>query len=175
MALAGLTWVGRKVIFGAAKALIGAAVKCAVAVTSIVLTASAIKSVAQSKSKEETKAKDDTKKNKNNNSVYVLMDKKEVKYVGRTTNVEERKRQHKNNPYKKNLEMVILETEIPYGAARVKEQELIIKYRTLNPGNCQYNQINGLSFHNKNIKEYIKSYNEFFDEEVYVGVGWCNW
>ena len=115
------------------------------------------------------------KKNKNNNSVYVLMDGEEVKYVGRTTNVYARESQHKKNPYKMNLEMVVLETEMPYGAARVREQELIIMYRTLNPGNCQYNQINGLSFHNKNIKEYIKSYNEFFDDEVYVGVGWCNW
>lgn len=65
--------------------------------------------------------------------------------------------------------MEVKYSDLPYGAARIKEQQLIVEYKTLNRGNYRNNQINGLSRGKSNLSIYIQVYNDYFGEEVYVG------
>ena len=69
--------------------------------------------------------------------------------------------------------MEVKYSDLPYGAARIKEQQLTVEYKTLNRGNYRNNQINGISFSNPNRNKYLKSSVDYLGEEIYVrGIKW---
>lgn len=106
-----------------------------------------------------------------NYAVYILYNKKEerVDYVGRTSNAEAREAAHKNNPDKKHLEMHVVERDLPYGVARWREQELIVKYKTLNSGYLGCNKINGINPLDREKFEHYRNEAMQYYEETYVG------
>ena len=88
--------------------------------------------------------------------VNVLIDgNKNVQYVGRTTNLAARKNAHKANPYRKELKLQEVASNLTYGQARGLEQTLMLYYHTINPSDPKNNQINGISPQNGNKGNYI--------------------
>ena len=74
----------------------------------------------------------------------------QIEYVGRTANIEDRRKAHKSNGSpRKHLEMLPIAENISYEQARGLEQMGIDYYNTYNPvkygGNAYNNQINGIS------------------------------
>lgn len=107
-----------------------------------------------------------------NNTVYVLKEREQIQYVGRTTNPEARKIAHQSNPSKRNLTFTIIQNNLSYFQARGLEQILITQYKTLNRGNPMNNQINGISWDNPNpnFNLYISAAQTLLGEsETYVG------
>ena len=134
-------------------------------VKSVVVTATDLKSLVSSKPK--------TKEQQGIHNVYVLTDKnnnQKVEYVGRTTDVELRKKQHKTGP-KKDLEMVVILENASKELARGTEQGLIEYYETLNRGDSRNwnNKIRGVNPLNPNFEKYMKSTFDYLGEEIYVG------
>jgi len=68
-----------------------------------------------------------------------------VQYVGRTINVENRKKAHERNPFRAGLRMEILQSNLTLLEARVIEQACMAYYHTLNTADKMNNQINSLS------------------------------
>ena len=149
----------------AAKAFLGIVAKQAIAVTCAVVTASVVKSISN------TKSQSSTKKQQENHTVYVLKEPitGKVEYVGRTTNITVREKQHKNDPNKNHLKMTPILENVSYSLARGTEQGLIEYYQTLNRGNYSNNQIRGISPFNPNRRKYMQDSYDFFGEEIYVG------
>ncbi len=76
--------------------------------------------------------------------VYVLVDKNDitkVEYVGRTNDYERRKAEHKRDPYREDLEMVILYENLKNEEARGLEQINMWYHHMLNNLNPKNNQI----------------------------------
>ena len=120
-------------------------------VKSVVVTATDLKSLVSSKPK--------TKEQQGIHNVYVLTDKnnnQKVEYMGRTTDVELRKKQHKTGP-KKDLEMVVILENASKELARGTEQGLIEYYETLNRGDSRNwnNKIRGVNPLNQNFEKYM--------------------
>lgn len=101
------------------------------------------------------KSKPKPKKEERNHTVYKLVTKetKKVKYVGRTTDIEARKSQHKKDPFKKDLEFQVEVSGLTREEARGLEQILIINYATKN----ELNKINGISPNNRKIGTYMRA------------------
>lgn len=108
-----------------------------------------------------------------NHSVYVLEDPdtKKVEHVGRTINTKKRSEAHKANRYRKHLVMKVRDNNLTYTEARGKEEELILKYKTLNRANKMNNQIHGISPNHKYYNELIELGRRcsLKDSETYVG------
>lgn len=64
-------------------------------------------------------------------AVYTLNSSNNVEYVGRTSNIEARKSQHRANPYRTKLRMDIVEENISYERERGIEQALNYKIRDI--------------------------------------------
>lgn len=129
--------------------------------------------------------KKETKKNKRDKdsktcTVYKLVDSKnEVKYVGRTYDVNARKAAHMKN--KEGLELKVIEENLDYYECRGYEQYYIYYYKTLHDYKKEgdeyvySNKINGIGPNNKNKYEYFnramhRLYGEtFVGKEIYEG------
>ncbi len=114
---------------------------------------------------------DSTNNNNNCNYVYTLNDIKtgKVMYVGRTTNLELREKQHLAS---KRSALIMDKGKricLTYEEARGLEQRLIVYYATLNNTNPLNNQINGIGINNPRLKEYLIKSQGIFYEEYYVG------
>ena len=91
-------------------------------------------------------------------TVYKLVDdKNQVQYIGRTVNVEARRRAHGLNEYRSGLELIPIHENLSYAAARGLEQTYMLHYHTLNTINRMNNQINGISPTNVNKQAYIEA------------------
>lgn len=115
---------------------------------------------------------DKDNKNRKNHSVYTLSDPitNKVEYVGRTNDVDRRRKEHKLNEYKKDLEMDVVRSGLTYSEARKVEEVLILTYSTLNRGYYKNNQIHGISPKNKNYYQCLKDgYSLLIQDETYVG------
>lgn len=117
-----------------------------------------------------------SKANEEKHYVYTLTDysqkPEKVEYVGRTINLEMRRNQHINNPYRSHLMFeAYTKTPVDYYTARGLEQKLIVQYQTLNKGNPTNNQINGIRWDNPRYGDYINAANKWLmgDSETYVG------
>ena len=81
-----------------------------------------------------------------NNSVYVLKDSSEtVGYVGRTSDVERRRRAHEANPARRGLEMDVIASGLNLEESRALEQAGMAYYHTINTANKMNNQINSVA------------------------------
>ncbi len=86
------------------------------------------------------------KAKKRNHTVYALEDSNgKIQYVGRTTNLEKRKKAHDANPYRKGLKISILASGLNYHEARALEQAGMVYHHTINTANKMNNQINGIA------------------------------
>lgn len=116
--------------------------------------------------------KDNRKKNKQ--AVYTLRDPQNdtVLYVGRTNDLERRRREHKNSldPLKKDLRFHYEAKNLSYAQARGMEELLIQKYNTIEEG---LNKIHGIS----TINPFFDSYIEAAVDYMYVErkVAKCPW
>lgn len=113
---------------------------------------------------EKPKIREKRKKNKKDDtdsySIYcltpnILEDKCE--YVGRTKSIKQTAIRHSNNPYRTNLELKELESNLTYEQARGEEEYYIRKYGTLNRGNFTNNQIHGISYTNPKYDLYMNA------------------
>ena len=107
--------------------------------------------LALAKARAEKIAKSLSNKKKPNQDVYLLYDpnnQNEIMYVGRTVDWESREIQHKANPTRSQLKMLVIAEDIPYESARGLEQWGIEYYNTLNKNDKRNNQINGVSLIN---------------------------
>ena len=102
--------------------------------TAAAVTATAVESTAKRKSRL-------------NNTVYKLVDPAtdEVKYVGRTNNVNRRARAHDANPARTGLEMQVIQSGLDLPQARAVEQASMAYYHTLNTATKTGNQINSIA------------------------------
>lgn len=93
-----------------------------------------------------------------NNNVYVLVDKvsEVIKYVGRTTKLNETKYRHQHNPNRDDLVLYEIGTNLTYDEARGIEQIMIERCDTLFKEDKAFNQINGVSSRRKNLAGYYK-------------------
>ncbi len=89
----------------------------------------------------------------NNHNVYTLYDPltQKIEYVGRTTDLPATKYRHRQNPYRRHLELDEIAMNVSKDTARGLEQMIIESCRTLNKdtNNPINNQINGVSPRNK--------------------------
>ena len=101
------------------------------------------------------KIRDD--RNREQHTVYVLKDPvtNRVEYVGRTKNYKARMNAHKNS-HRGHLEPEIVADNLNYYEARVLEQEMMLKYHTINTLNNINNQINGISPRSNLGKAYVE-------------------
>lgn len=84
-------------------------------------------------------------KNKRENMIYTLIDKKgTVIYVGRTNNRGATEARHNKNPARANLKFTPIRENLNWWEARGLEQYYIMYYNTLNKANPANNQINGV-------------------------------
>lgn len=91
-----------------------------------------------------------------NNTVYQLVDNTgQPQYIGRTTNLEARKESHAQNPYRKDLKLEVIASNLTYEESRGLEQIAMLQCHTLNPGNYTNNQINGISPFNPRLSSYM--------------------
>lgn len=93
-----------------------------------------------------------------NNNVYVLVDKvsEVIKYVERTTKLNETKYRHQHNPNRDDLVLYEIGTNLTYDEARGIEQIMIERCDTLFKEDKAFNQINGVSSRRKNLAGYYK-------------------
>ena len=83
---------------------------------------------------------------KRNNSVYTLVDDTgTVQYVGRTNNVDKRKKAHNANPARAGLTMEVIASGLNLSESRALEQAGMAYYHTINTANKMNNQINSVS------------------------------
>lgn len=84
---------------------------------------------------------------KKDNFFYVLKNPatKEIMYVGRTKNPKAREIAHKANPYKRDLEFVILFENLTYEEARANENYLILALNNINVYDRMRNRIRGIA------------------------------
>ena len=88
--------------------------------------------------------------------VYALFDEDGyVQYVGRTKDPKARANAHRNNPSRENLDFRIVGANLNYLQARGLEQALMLYCHTIQKGNHQKNQINGISLNNNYITDYL--------------------
>ena len=113
---------------------------------------------------EKPKIREKRKKNKKDDtdlySIYCLtpdISKDTCEYVGRTKSIKQTKIRHQNNPYRANLELKELESNLTYEQARGEEEHYIRKYGTLNRGNFTNNQIHGISYTNPKYDLYMNA------------------
>ena len=100
-------------------------------------------------------------------TVYTLVDEKGiVQYVGRTKNIEARKKAHEHNLYRKGLEFVIASEGLTLSEARGLEQLLMVHYHTLNTTNNMNNQINGISPQNPRRQYYLEAAFSIFENII---------
>lgn len=90
-------------------------------------------------------------------------------YVGRIKNLKNRLDQHGLNPAKQHLVLGEYYKKLTYAQARGKEQELIVKYSTINKGYYNFNQINGINPMNPNYDKYMNAILTIDESETYVG------
>ena len=131
----------------------GAAVIAALlAAAMIVLTVAIIGTVATDAVE---KIRDD--RNRGQHTVYVLKDPvtNRVEYVGRTKNYKARMNAHKNS-HRGHLEPEVVADNLNYYEARALEQEMMLKYHTINTLNDINNQINGISPRSNLGKAYVE-------------------
>ena len=100
-------------------------------------------------------------------TVYGLIDlERTVQYVGRTKNIEARKKAHANSNARGHLTMHIFRKNLTYDQARGLEQLLMVHYHTLNALNPANNQINGIRANNPKYRHYIDSANALFENII---------
>ena len=116
---------------------IGASTGTIVIVAAVVVVVAAV--VTTVKAVEDERAKPQ-------HTVYLLRDPitEEVEYVGRTKNYEKRMAVHASGP-RGNLIPKVAASGLNYYEARVLEQNLMVKYHTINTAKRISNQINGIS------------------------------
>ena len=112
---------------------------------------------AADKIRNSTKSVEKTRdKRPSNNTVYQLVDNTgQPQYIGRTTNLEARKESHAQNPYRKDLKLEVIASNLTYEESRGLEQIAMLQCHTLNPGNYTNNQINGISPFNPRLSSYM--------------------
>lgn len=100
-------------------------------------------------------------------TVYHLEDEfGKVQYVGRTTNPQNRKKAHENDPNRSHLNFVLVEENLTYEEARGLEQSHMMFYHTLNANQKYNNQINGISKSNKKISIYFEAAKNYLNNRT---------
>ena len=134
------------------------------------LTQAIVDEVTKPNSKKKKKD-DEEEKKEETYYVYSLYDPnlEQITYVGRTKNLRRRLEDHKKNKYKSHLELAEYYHDLTYEQSRGKEQELIVKYATINRGYYNFNQINGISPSNPKYFIYMDSIYGIDEKETYVG------
>ena len=90
--------------------------------------------------------------------VYVLVDQnKDIQYVGRTTDPVARRNAHSLNPFRAHLTFEIIGNNLNYLQVRGLEQLLMLYCHTINKGDAQNNQINGISLSNPRLNTYLNA------------------
>ena len=139
---------------GTATAAAIAATSTTVAVKSIAIAAGALITSAACAGAEQMQEQMTEK----SHYVYTLVDSdNEVQYVGRTTDVSRRAQAHRQDPNRKDLQMIVISEPLTYFEARGLEQIAMMHYHTLNTANRMNNQINGISPHNKRLLIYMEA------------------
>ncbi len=124
----------------------------------------------EEREKQNKKQYDDTP----DNYVYTLVNPSgSTIYVGRTNNIEATKLRHQNNPFRNYLKMEEIFGPMPKAAARVEEEAMILKYKTLNSGEKGCNKIHGLSPNFPGYDEFMYAVRTIGDESL-TFVGGCN-
>ncbi len=124
----------------------------------------------EEREKQNKKQYDDTP----DNYVYTLVNPSgSTIYVGRTNNIEATKLRHQNNPFRNYLKMEEILGPMPKAAARVEEEAMILKYKTLNSGEKGCNKIHGLSPNFPGYDEFMYAARTIGDESL-TFVGGCN-
>ena len=118
--------------------------------------------------------KDDKKKKRENKDVYVLVDSDNiVQYVGITNDPKIRLNGHHSNPYRKPLTMHVVYRDLSKIDARMEEEKLILRCKTLDRGNRARNLIHSISPSSDLYKEFlIKKHGEYDAENK---IGGCEW
>jgi len=108
-----------------------------------------------------------TEPKKNDHNVYILRDKSgKAQYVGRAKHPKETEKRHKNNDFRKDLDIYYKAKNVSWEVARGLEQALIMQCGTLkrdkkNPIN---NQINGMTFGSLKHQHYWDLAMTYLDE-----------
>ena len=125
------------------------------------ISLSKIKEKSTSKSITIAKTKNKSVSQKKEYSVYGLVNSnKDVMYVGRTSNLVSAAYRHKQNPYRKKLNLIAFEQNLSYGEARFFEQYYIDYFQTLNRSNKTNNQIRGAT--EKKYEAYYPEGNSYY-------------
>lgn len=120
------------------------AVEVVVAVVAAVVVTCAVMAAAKGASYVIKKVAEKTLKR--DNSVYYLEDDTgTTQYVGRTNDVEKRRRAHKANPKRAHLELEVKASGLNLLEARALEQAGMMYHHTINTANKMNNQINGIA------------------------------
>ena len=77
--------------------------------------------------------------------------------MGRTKSFQKRMDAHSKNPYRKNLNPIVVETGLSYYESRGLEEWYILVYGTVVKDNYTNNQIHGISPYNPNGEDYLAS------------------
>jgi len=101
--------------------------------------------------------------------VYTLSDPvtSQVQYVGRTNDIDRRKKEHETNLRTQGLDMHSYMGGLTYSEARSLEQQLMIAYHTLKVfGTGGRNAINGISPNNPKYDAYFQALDDFVYNEA---------
>ena len=112
-------------------------------------------------------AKKQQKRQQRNYSVYSLNDSNgKPEYVGRTKDPIARKKAHRQDPNRKDLEFNIIVSDLNYSEARGLEQLGILACHTLNINDKKNNQINGISLKNPKGDQYIEATLGYIENQI---------
>lgn len=170
--------IGAAIASASGEELIKAALIVAISLASGMTVKEAIKSISMvttSNGGRKNKKDDDDDDKVQNCAVYALYDTKTdtAVYVGRTNNLERRKKEHQKNVHRQKYEMRLLEGNLTYEESRDKEQHYIEIFRTLNSGIEGCNKRNGIRKGTPRYSEYLYREAGIFSDETLVAPREC--
>lgn len=96
--------------------------------------------------------------------MYALKDSAgDIRYVGRTKNLERRLAQHRKSKKTGELDLAWEQPGLTWSQARGLEQVGIVTYNTINSGK---NSINGVAYKNKNYEAYLTAAWDYIYNQV---------
>ena len=115
------------------------------------------------------------KRDKKNHSVYALVDLHGTAiYIGRTNNLERRKKEHKRSTNRRKLTLVPIKEKLSLDEAIIREQLEIERFKTLNKLDKRANQRNEISTKSRLYDSYIEEKIDIYNNITYVGKDWDN-
>lgn len=170
--------IGAAIASASGEELIKAALIVAIGLASGMTAKEVIKSISMvttSNGGRKNKKDDDDDDKVQNCAVYALYDTKTdtAVYVGRTNDLERRKKEHQKNVHRQKYEMVTLKNNLTYEESRDKEQYYIEIFRTLNSGKEGCNKRNGIRKGTPRYSEYLYKEAGIFSDETLVAPREC--